>query len=116
MLMSAAKPGAPLLSVVVITYNMRREALRTLTTLTPAYQGISGDLFEVIVVDNGSSSPLGQQAVESVDSSFRYVGLPPGNPSPAAALNHGVALSRAPAVALMIDGARMLSPGVIRYA
>ena len=95
---------------------MRREAMRTLTTLTPAYQGISGDLFEVIVVDNGSSSPLGQHAVESVDSSFRYVELPPGHPSPAAALNHGVALSRAPAVALMIDGARMLSPGVIRYA
>ncbi|WP_255347507.1 sulfotransferase [Synechococcus sp. KORDI-100] len=99
-----------------MTYNMRREAPRTLYTLTPSYQGVSGDLFEVIVVDNGSQFPVGQHAVESVDSGFRYVELPPGNPSPAAALNHGVALSRAPAVALLIDGARMLSPGVIRYA
>lgn len=116
MWMSAVKPGAPLLSVVVITHNMRRAMLRTLQTLTPAYQGVSADLVEVIVVDNGSPSPLGQLAVESVDSNFRYVEMPPGNPSPAAAMNRGVALSRAPALALMIDGACMLSPGVIRYA
>ena len=106
----------PLLSVVVVVFNMRREAPRTLTTLTSSYQRIPSDLYEVIVVENGSDQALGAQAVAAVDPSFRYLPFPATTPSPAAAINAAVRQARAPAVGILIDGARMLSPGVLRYA
>ena len=52
-------PPAPVdaidLTVVVVFYNMRREAARTLQSLSRAYQqGIDDVGYEVIVVENGS--------------------------------------------------------------
>ena len=106
----------PFLSVVVVVQDMRREVLRTLHTLKPSYQGVARNLFEVIVVDNGSQSSVGQKDVQNVDSNFRYFELPFENSSLAFALNHGVSLSRGSALVLMADCSCMLSPGVIRYA
>ena len=69
---------SPLLSLVVVVYNMRREAPRTLFTLTSSYQRLSPDLYEVIVVDNGSSEPLGEAAVHAIDPSLAPACSPPG--------------------------------------
>jgi cellulose synthase/poly-beta-1,6-N-acetylglucosamine synthase-like glycosyltransferase len=47
------------MSVVVVAYNMAREMLRTLLSLSASYQrDIHADDYEVIVVDNGSTPPL----------------------------------------------------------
>ena len=47
------------LSIVVIAYNMDRELQRTIDSLSPTYQrDVTGSEYEVIVVDNGSESPL----------------------------------------------------------
>src|SRR5690606_35597754 len=40
---------------------------------------------------------------------------PDAEPSPVPALNRGVAASKGNAVALMIDGAHVVTPGVLRY-
>lgn len=49
------------MSLVVIVYDMQREAPRTLQSLTPEYRhGMAVDHYEVLVVDNGSPMPLGQ--------------------------------------------------------
>ena len=49
----------PLLSIVVIGYSMHRELPRTLETLSADYQqGVSGSVYEVIVVDNGSEPAM----------------------------------------------------------
>ena len=106
----------PLLSVVVAAYNMRRELPRTLHTLTAAYQDVPRDCFELIVVENGSTDPVGEEPVRTVDPGFQYRWSGPGNPSPAAAINAAVRDSRGEAVAVLIDGARMLSPGFLRYS
>ena len=46
-------------SVVVVVYNMPREAPRTLHSLSASYQRhIDADDYEVIVVDNGSNPPF----------------------------------------------------------
>ena len=50
--------GVPGLSVVVVVYNIPREAPRTLFSLSAAdYQrGIDRDEYEIIVVDNAAST------------------------------------------------------------
>ncbi|HRY14456.1 MAG TPA: glycosyltransferase, partial [Candidatus Competibacteraceae bacterium] len=111
---TAPAPRTPHLSIIVVVYNMRREAPRTLYSLSSAYQlGVSGDDYEVIVVENGSTEPLSPEEVAAFGAHFRYVRIEQASPSPAGAINHGVALSKAPFVGIMIDGARLVTPGMI---
>lgn len=107
----------PRLSIVVVVFNMRREAPRTLFTLSPAYQrNVDAADYEVIVVDNGSSGPLTATEVAQFGPQFHSLRIDQAPPSPAAAINRGVALSKAPFVGIMIDGARMATPGVVAMA
>jgi len=107
----------PRLSIVVVVFNMRREAPRTLFTLSPAYQrNVDAADYEVIVVDNGSSEPLTAAEVAQFGPQFHSLRIDQAPPSPAAAINRGVALSKAPFVGIMIDGARMATPGVVAMA
>jgi cephalosporin hydroxylase len=112
-------PALKDLSVVVVFHNMRREAARTLHSLSHGYQQGVDDLdYEVIAVDNGSepSERLGEEFVASFGAEFRYIDLDDeGTPSPAPALNRGIAASTGRALALMIDGAHVLTPGVLRF-
>ena len=108
------------LSVVVVFYNMRREAARTLHSLSRAYQeGIDDVDYEVIVVENGSThdQKLGAEFVESFGPEFRYLDLgDDATPSPVArAQPRRSARAAARAFALMIDGAHVLTPGVLRF-
>ena len=105
------------LSIIVIVYNMQREAPRTLLSLSRAYQRELGDLnYEVIAVDNGSAEPLPDSLLKSLGPEFRYHRIFPGLPSPAKAMNQGIALAAGQLVGLMVDGARIATPGVLRYA
>lgn len=105
--------ATPRLSVVVNFYNMRREAPRTLHSLTPGYQRHADpDEYEVIAIDNGSTEPLDPSVVAGFGPNVRHVSFTPEWPSPSAALNHGVSIARGDRVMLCIDGARILSPGI----
>ncbi|MFC1547240.1 glycosyltransferase family 2 protein [Candidatus Neomarinimicrobiota bacterium] len=106
----------PKLSIVVVAYDMARELPRTLQSLTPSYQrDIVSETYEVILVDNGSPTHLGEDLVSSIGSNFRYHYIQDAKPSPAAAANTGVALSGGAIVCIMIDGARLVTPGLIHY-
>lgn len=107
----------PLISMVVILYNMRREARRTLHSLSAAYQeGIAPEEYEVQVVENGSADPVDEAFVHGLGPNFHYHRLENPPPSPAYALNYGIARSRGQFVGLMIDGAHVLTPRVLFYA
>jgi hypothetical protein len=105
----------PKISVVVLVHRMVREAPRTLYSLTTVYQeDVTANDYEVIVVENPSQQMLGSKAVEQHGRQFRYA-LHRGDPrSPAAAMNFGASLARGRHLMLMIDGARILSPGVLK--
>jgi glycosyltransferase involved in cell wall biosynthesis len=104
------------LSIVVVAYDMARELPRTLQSLTPAYQrDIVPEEYEVLVVDNGSPVPLGEDLVSNFGPNFKYHYIQDAQPSPAAAANAGVALSEGAIVCIMIDGARLVTPGLIQY-
>ena len=104
----------PLLSVIVVCHNMRREAPRTLFSLSRAYQrGISDLDYEVLVVDNGSTEPLDKARVEAFGPEFRYFFYKTNAVSPVLAINEMVVQARGRMLAVCIDGARILSPGIL---
>ena len=102
------------LTVLVNFYNMRREAARTLRTLCPDYQNLPEKLYDVVAIDNGSTEPLDAASVEAFGSNFHYLYFVPEHPSPVEALNVCATAVRSEYVMCLIDGARMLSPGILR--
>ncbi len=110
-------PNTPELSIVVIAHNMRQQAMNTLYSLSARYQrDITPSRYEVIVVENDSADMLDAAEVLALGDNFIYQRRQETGTSPAAAINAGLALCRAPRLGLMIDGARMLSPRTLHLA
>ena len=106
------------LSVIVIFHNMAREAQRTLHSLSRAYQhDLEGISYEVLVVDNGSrpDQALSAEWVSEFGPEFRLLSLDEIHPSPVNALNAGIRAGRGRNFALMIDGAHVVTPGVLSW-
>lgn len=105
------------LSVIVNFYNMPREAARTLTSLSRTYQQDIDDLdYEVLCIDNGSQPPLDAEWIAGFGPEFRLVRPSKLHASPCAAINEAALQARGRYVAIMIDGAHLLTPGVFREA
>ncbi|MDK9694016.1 MAG: methyltransferase domain-containing protein [Sulfurimonas sp.] len=101
------------LSVIVINYNMSRELPKTLYTLQSSYQrDIKDKIIEIIVVDNGSTEPI-EIPVEFTNVKLILVDFK--DVSPAKAINIGIKKATSNLIGVMIDGARMASPGIFKY-
>jgi len=104
------------LSVVLVAYDMARELPRTLTTLGTHFQrGCEEIDYEVIVVDNGSPDPVDPALMDLVPRG-RLIRLDPAPGSPARAANIGIEAAAGDVIGVMIDGARMVSPGLVAGA
>lgn len=113
----ASRLHRPFLSVVVIVHNMAREAPRTLFSLSAAYQQhIEPSDYEVIVIDNGSSPAFDPGVIDRLSGNFRVIRLDPAPPSPAHAVNVGLAAAQGEVIGVMIDGARMVTPGLLHFS
>lgn len=107
--------AGPKLTIVVVFHNMQREAARTLKALSAEMQlGVAPSDYEVIAVDSNSSQPLDQEWVCAIQENYRYTRVSVDNPAPCHAVNTGVKLATAPWVSVMVDGARIPSPGIVR--
>ncbi len=105
----------PLLTVIVVFHNMQREAERTLYSLSTDYQsGVSSEDYQVLAIDNGSAQPLAADWVNRFGPNFRYQFFATDSVSPASAINYAVNGADSEFIAVIVDGARMVSPGVIR--
>ena len=107
----------PPLTVVVVAFRMTHQIANTLRSLLPPLQqNVSVDDYEIHVVDNGSPEPLAH-SIWNQAGNVRYRHIPPGQASgnPGVAINRAVAQTRSKLVCVMIDGARMVTPGVIRW-
>ncbi len=114
---SGIESNARMLSVVVNFYNNRREALNTLYSLTRTYQQGAGDIpYKVLAVDNGSSQPLTESEVRAFGPEFRYRYVRTGSASPVEAINAACRDAVGEYLLVMIDGAHIVSPGVLRLA
>ena len=106
-----------MLSIVVAFFNNRREAPRTLHSLTRGYQRGAADLeYEVIAVDNGSVDALDAEEVRAFGPEFSHRYVPTRSISPAAAINTACRECRGDELLIVIDGAHILSPGILAGA
>ncbi len=105
----------PKLTIIVIAYNMAAQLERTLHTLRPKYQrGVRARDYEVIVVENRSSDCLPDKVRDQLAPNARYFLREEELQTPVPAINFAFEQARAPFVGLIVDGARMLSPGVVK--
>ena len=107
----------PGLSIIVIVYNMPRQAMNTLLSLALPYQkNVSADEYEVIVVENCSDNNLDACSVAALGPQFRYFLRDEKGVSPVPAVNFAFSQCRGNQIGLIIDGARMVTPRVLEYA
>jgi Glycosyltransferase like family 2 len=102
---------------VVVVFDIARELPRTLRSLSPGHQrDMKADEYEVIVVDNGSPQPVDPDLVAGFEGRLRLERIEPAPPSPARAANHGLRLAAGDLLGLVVDGARLASPGLLAEA
>lgn len=107
----------PRLSIVVVTYNMAREIPRTIRSLSPAMQrGVTADDYEIILVDNGSVAPHDQDSLRQWGARICFAEVPRPTVSPVAAVNLGLELAQGELCGVLVDGARMVTPGLLASA
>ena len=107
----------PFVSIVVVCYNMKRELPRTLYSMSPSFQrGVNKDDYEVILIDNGSKEPPQIEDFAHLDMNLSVYSMQNPTHSPVAAINFGINQSIGQFVGVCIDGARLLSPGLIAQA
>lgn len=105
----------PVVSMVVIVHNMPQQAEKTILSLLPGYQvGVSADQYEVIIVENASDDCMRQAFLDSLPGNFRYFLRENPEKSPGPAVNFGAEQAQGDNVCVLIDGARMLTPGVVK--
>ena len=96
---------------------MAREIPRTLQSLSRDYQLEAVDLqYEVLVIDNGSDQKINESIVNEYGEQFHYHYLDNPPASPGHAINYGVKSAKGDVIAIMIDGAHLLTPGVFKFA
>ena len=107
-----AKPGVAL---VVVVFNMPEQAKKTLYSLTSEYQqGVTEDDYDVVIMENQSPNTLPSDYVKSLPENFSYHLRDEAYPTPVFAANRGLKFCQRSHIALLIDGARMVSPGLIK--
>lgn len=103
-----------MLSVVVISYNIKRELPRTIFSLSPKFQkDIDPEKYEVIVVDNGSDILPDVNAFKDFGLDIRLFSVTNPTSSPSRAINIGIKNSYGEFISIFIDGARLASPGLL---
>ncbi|OGR01917.1 MAG: hypothetical protein A2511_02335 [Deltaproteobacteria bacterium RIFOXYD12_FULL_50_9] len=108
-------PSKEWLTVITVFHDMAREAPRTLYSLSREYQlQAVGLKYRVIAIDHGSSTPLAHLPYRGLDLEYRRIETQAV--SPVMAVNQAVESVSSEFVMINIDGARILSPGVLMYA
>ena len=78
--------------------------------------GIAEDDYEIILIDNGSTLPFDEALIRSLVPNIHIHRMKKPGPSPVKAINCGLEMARGDLVGVFIDGARMVTPGLLSQA
>jgi glycosyltransferase involved in cell wall biosynthesis len=103
------------ISIVVGAFDMKRELPRTILSLLTPYQDVpNGFDVEVVVADNGSTEPISADWFADGQDRVRVMRFDGLGSSPVRALNQAIATTTGDIVAVLIDGARIATPGILK--
>lgn len=103
-----------IISVIVISWNIDRELPKTIFSLSPLFQrNIQAKEYEIIVVDNGSEKLPEVELFRTWGANVRVLSCDYPTQSPAHAINIGIKASTGTHIGVFIDGARLVSPGLL---
>lgn len=104
-----------LASFVLIAYDMPAQAENTIRSLLPGYQREVGpEDYEVLIVENESANTISRDFLDTLPANFSYHLRQETQPTPIHAINYGIERAKGSNICVMIDGARVLTPGVVR--
>jgi hypothetical protein len=108
-------PDQIIVSFVLIAYDMPIQAQNTIRSLLPDYQrGARFEEYEVLIVENESANTISSDFLNTLPPNFSYHLRKETEPTPIHAINYGLERARGDNVCVMIDGARLLTPGVVK--
>ena len=103
-----------MLSIVVVVHNMPDQARNTLHSLSSHYQrDVTEDDYEVIIVENRSANNLDSATLKALPANFSYHLRAESEPTPVHAINFGGSVAKGSHISIMVDGARMVTPGLV---
>ena len=101
-------------SFIVVVYDMPLQAQNTVRSLFPDYQrGACPADYEVVIVENESSNTMSRDFINTLPSNFSYHLRKEDQPTPIYAISYGIEKARGKNICVMIDGARLVTPGVV---
>ena len=104
-----------LVSFVVIVYDMPVQAQNTVRSLLEDYQeGVSPEDYEVLIIENQSANTMSRAFLDSLPANFSYHLRQESQPTPIHAINYGIEIASGDNICVMIDGARLLTPGIVK--
>jgi hypothetical protein len=107
--------GDVIVSFVLIVYDMPAQAQNTVRSLLPDYQRDSRlQDYEVIIVENESANTMSRDFLDGLPPNFSYHLRKESRPTPIYALEYGIEQAKGDNICVMIDGARLLTPGVVK--
>jgi len=103
------------LSLVVVAFDMADQLANTVESLA-RQEGLGPGRIELILVDNGSNPGVDDALTAAFGGESRVLKIEDAGVSPASGVNRGIAASTGRHVGLIVDGARMASPGLCGWA
>ncbi len=114
-LSGARDHGGLVVSFVVIVYDMPEQAQNTIRSLFVDYQqGVRPEDYEVLIVENDSANTMPEEFLAALPANFSYHLRQESQPTPVHAINYGLEHARGANICVMIDGARLLTPGIVK--
>ena len=102
------------ITVVVACHKMRRELPRTLRSLSPQMQrGVEKIPYEILMLDDGSTLPFCEPECRRWLPKLRVIPGDSRSHSPVAGVNAAIRDAAGELIGVLIDGARLASPGII---
>ena len=112
---STGNSEEPVVSFVLIVYDMPAQAQNTVRSLLADYQReVRPRDYEVLIVENESGNTISPEFLRTLPANFSYHLRKETQPTPIHAINYGIEHAKGANICVMIDGARLLTPGIVK--